>query len=390
MEVQVDPSGEVWIWNAVAYAVSQFRVTWQIDWVEPRSTCSHCGSLKALDQRVPRLPSTAAEAGGPAFSVEDAVAGGGGRAGAGVAVEGGGGGGACVLRRGRGGGMVEGEVGSAAGGGRGRRHHAGLAQGRGGQERGHEGERRDGNADETGAGAVPYFGVRDETHGRPFQDARPAPQRSRRGPHVQLRNGPDERDRGDRASGRFPGNRDGAGARGPSCAADQAGRGDGQARRQPGGAVAEPRVTADPQGDGGTVTAFHAAGVGDRDGAGARGGPGASGGGLLVETGVEQRRVLAGRNAVHDAVGAHHRGQCGLVLPQLAAEASGTVAGSTSPATSSDPLVSRIGEPQSMSGARQPCRSGAAGWLAWCLEAGWLPHEHLSRNGRSVRSPDLV
>src|ERR1035437_5667900 len=192
MEVQVDPSGEVWIWNAVAYAVSQFSVTWQIDWVEPRSTCSHCGSLKALDQRVPRLPSTAAEAGGPAFSGEDGA--GGGRA--------------CVCRRGRGGGMVEGEVGSAAGGGRGRRHHAGLAQGRGGQERGHEGERRDGNADETGAGAVPYFGVRDETHGRPFQDARPAPQRSRRGPHVQLRNGPDERDRGDRASGGFPGNRD--------------------------------------------------------------------------------------------------------------------------------------------------------------------------------------
>jgi hypothetical protein len=91
-----------------------------------------------------------------------------------------------------------------------------------------------------------------------------------------------------------------------------------------------------------TVTAFHAARVGDRDGAGARGGPGASGGGLLVETGVEQRRVLAGRNAVHDAVGAHHRGRCGLVLPQLAAEASGTVAGSTSPATSSDSLVSRI------------------------------------------------
>src|ERR1039457_1396492 len=73
--VQFTASGDVWIWNALPYAVSQFRVTWQIDWVEPRSTCSHCGSLKALDQRVPRLPSTAAEAGGPAFSVEDAVAG---------------------------------------------------------------------------------------------------------------------------------------------------------------------------------------------------------------------------------------------------------------------------------------------------------------------------
>src|ERR1039458_6397376 len=75
MEVQVVPSGEVWIWNALPYAVSQFSVTWQIDWVEPRSTSSHCGSENALDQRVPRLPSTAAEAGKPAFSSEDAVAG---------------------------------------------------------------------------------------------------------------------------------------------------------------------------------------------------------------------------------------------------------------------------------------------------------------------------
>src|ERR1035437_9515231 len=74
MEVQVVPSGEVWIWNAVAYAVSQFSVTWQIDWVEPRSTSSHCGSEKALDQRVPRLPSTALDAGKPAFSSEEAVA----------------------------------------------------------------------------------------------------------------------------------------------------------------------------------------------------------------------------------------------------------------------------------------------------------------------------
>src|ERR1700759_3585944 len=45
-----------------------------MDWEEPRSTSSHCGSEKALDQRVPVFPSTAAEAGVPAFSVEDAVA----------------------------------------------------------------------------------------------------------------------------------------------------------------------------------------------------------------------------------------------------------------------------------------------------------------------------
>src|ERR1035437_10109719 len=42
--------------------------------VAPRSTCSHCGSLNADDQRVPVLPSTAADAGVPAFSVEEAVA----------------------------------------------------------------------------------------------------------------------------------------------------------------------------------------------------------------------------------------------------------------------------------------------------------------------------
>ena len=42
---------------------------------EPRSTWSHWGSEAALDQRVPALPSKAAEAGVPAFSVEDAVAG---------------------------------------------------------------------------------------------------------------------------------------------------------------------------------------------------------------------------------------------------------------------------------------------------------------------------
>src|SRR4051812_45876020 len=44
--------------------------------VAPRSTCSHCGSLKALDQRVAGSPSTAADAGVFwAFSVLDAVAG---------------------------------------------------------------------------------------------------------------------------------------------------------------------------------------------------------------------------------------------------------------------------------------------------------------------------
>jgi len=42
---------------------------------DPRSTWSHCGSEEALDQRVPVFPSTAADAGNEAFSVEDAVAG---------------------------------------------------------------------------------------------------------------------------------------------------------------------------------------------------------------------------------------------------------------------------------------------------------------------------
>src|SRR5712691_343399 len=43
-------------------------------WEEPRSISSHCGSLNALDHRVPVFPSTAVEAGNEAFSVEDAVA----------------------------------------------------------------------------------------------------------------------------------------------------------------------------------------------------------------------------------------------------------------------------------------------------------------------------
>src|SRR4051794_25226767 len=41
----------------------------------PRSTCSHCGSLQALAQRVPVSPSTAADAEVPAPSLLDAVAG---------------------------------------------------------------------------------------------------------------------------------------------------------------------------------------------------------------------------------------------------------------------------------------------------------------------------
>src|ERR1700757_4988216 len=43
-------------------------------WDEPRSTSSHCGSENADDHLVPVLPSTAADAGVPAFSVEEAVA----------------------------------------------------------------------------------------------------------------------------------------------------------------------------------------------------------------------------------------------------------------------------------------------------------------------------
>lgn len=42
--------------------------------VEPRSTWSHCGSDQADDQRVVVLPSTAAEAGVPPFSTDEAVA----------------------------------------------------------------------------------------------------------------------------------------------------------------------------------------------------------------------------------------------------------------------------------------------------------------------------
>src|SRR4051812_45845705 len=74
MSVQAEPSAEVWILKALPYADSQLSATELMVSVAPRSTLSHCGSLAALDQRVPVLPSTAAEAGVPAFSVLDAVA----------------------------------------------------------------------------------------------------------------------------------------------------------------------------------------------------------------------------------------------------------------------------------------------------------------------------
>src|SRR3984893_975195 len=49
--------------------------TWQTGWAVPRSTCSHRGSAKALDQRVVRLPSVALEAGQDGPWTEDAVVG---------------------------------------------------------------------------------------------------------------------------------------------------------------------------------------------------------------------------------------------------------------------------------------------------------------------------
>jgi hypothetical protein len=72
MFVQAFPSGDVCTWKAVAYAASHRRMTCVMVAVAPRSTRIHCGSLKALDQRVPVLPSTALAAGVPAFSVEEA------------------------------------------------------------------------------------------------------------------------------------------------------------------------------------------------------------------------------------------------------------------------------------------------------------------------------
>ena len=59
--VQDVPSSDTWIWKALPYAASQRSTTWSIVAFAPRSTWSHCGSLKALDQRVPVSPSTAAE-----------------------------------------------------------------------------------------------------------------------------------------------------------------------------------------------------------------------------------------------------------------------------------------------------------------------------------------
>src|SRR3954471_18721034 len=75
MVVQAVPLSEVWIWNARAYAASQRSPTRLRVAMEPRSTVSHCGSLKVLDQRVPVFPSTAADAGGAGFSVDEEVAG---------------------------------------------------------------------------------------------------------------------------------------------------------------------------------------------------------------------------------------------------------------------------------------------------------------------------
>ncbi len=69
------PSAEVWSWKARAYAASQVSTTRQMVRVLPRSTRSHCGSLAALAQRVPGLPSTAADAARPASWMDEAVAG---------------------------------------------------------------------------------------------------------------------------------------------------------------------------------------------------------------------------------------------------------------------------------------------------------------------------
>ncbi len=61
--VQLLPSFEVWILNAVAYALSQVSTTRLMLAEVPRSIRSHCGSLNELDHRVPvRSPSKAAAA----------------------------------------------------------------------------------------------------------------------------------------------------------------------------------------------------------------------------------------------------------------------------------------------------------------------------------------
>src|ERR1041384_5068615 len=75
MLVQFAASLDTWSWNAVAYAASQVSTVWQTVTGAPRSTYIHCGSLNALAQRVPVLPSNAALAGVPAPSDDAAVAG---------------------------------------------------------------------------------------------------------------------------------------------------------------------------------------------------------------------------------------------------------------------------------------------------------------------------
>src|SRR6266850_5863501 len=62
------------MWYAVAYAASQWIVKPLMAAFAPRSSCSHCGSLNADDQRVDWSPSTAAEAGVLEVSTDDAVA----------------------------------------------------------------------------------------------------------------------------------------------------------------------------------------------------------------------------------------------------------------------------------------------------------------------------
>src|SRR6185437_13829365 len=69
------PSVDTWILKVAARAVSQCSSAPQICCDEPRSTCSHCGSANADDQRVPSLPSVAEVAGVPAFSADEAVVG---------------------------------------------------------------------------------------------------------------------------------------------------------------------------------------------------------------------------------------------------------------------------------------------------------------------------
>src|SRR3954453_393688 len=73
--VNVVPSVENWTVKAVAYAASQFRLTRLTAMVEPRSTRLHWFAENWLDQRVPVLPSVAAEAGVPAHSSDEAVVG---------------------------------------------------------------------------------------------------------------------------------------------------------------------------------------------------------------------------------------------------------------------------------------------------------------------------